>query len=543
VALTAPGTMRYADLQIDRRHNRVICIAEHRRDGGVPENFVAGVSLTTGEVTPLRRGADFYAFPRLDAAGRRLAVLSWNHPAMPWDGCRLSVADVHDDGSLAAPAHVAGGESEAIFQPAWSPTGELTFTSDRTGFFNLYRLDANRKVRCLHAMEADFASPMWVFGLSTYAWLDEERLLCAFQHSGMWRLATLDVATERLDPVDTELTEIASVFSDRGRAVFAGGSPSQGNAIHAFDAASRAIRLVHRPSESPIPPEAVSQPSAFDFATAAQVTAHGLLYLPHLPGYRGYANQRPPLIVMSHGGPTGSTSTALNLTIQFWTSRGFAVLDVNYRGSTGYGRAYRKMLDGQWGIADVEDCVAGAVALSEKGTVDGKRMVIRGSSAGGFTVLCALTFHDTFAAGASYYGVADLEALATDTHKFERRYLDTLVGPYPARRDLYRARSPLYAAERLSCPVIFFHGEEDRVVPLAQAETMVAALRQRGLDAPFMQFSGEQHGFRREENMRAALEAELDFYRRVLAIASEPGPQRPAGPARSRRKEERTPRG
>ena len=542
VPLTAPGTMRYADLQIDRRHNRVICVAEHRRDGGIPENFIAGVSLDTGEVTPLRRGADFYAFPRLDAAGRRLAVLSWNHPAMPWDGCRLSVAEIHDDGSLAAPAHVAGGGNEAIFQPAWSPTGQLTFASDRTGFFNLYRLDADRGVRCLHAMEADFAAPLWVFGLSTYAWLDEERLFCAFQHSGVWQLATLDVTTERLDTLDTGLTDISSVLAGPGRGVFVGGSPSQGNAIHAFDAESRAIRLVHRPSESPISSEEVSAPSTFDFATTDQITAHGLLYPPHHPGYRGYANERPPLIVMSHGGPTGSTSTALNLTIQFWTSRGFAVLDVNYRGSTGYGRAYRKMLDGEWGVADVEDCVAGALALAERGTVDRKRMVIRGSSAGGFTVLCALTFHDTFAAGASYYGVADLEALATDTHKFESRYLDTLVGPYPARRDIYRARSPLYAADRLSCPVIFFQGEEDRVVPVAQAETMVAALRQRGLDAPFMLFPGEQHGFRRKENIRAALEAELDFYRRTLGIPCEPGPQRPAGPARSRRKEQRTPR-
>jgi dienelactone hydrolase len=547
VPLTAAGPDRYADLQFGHRRDRLLCVVERAREGGEPENFLAAVALATGEVTPLVRGADFYAFPRLDPAGQRLAFLCWNHPAMPWDACELQVAEIRADSSLATPVKVAGGEGEAIFQPEWSPRGELTFVSDRSGFSNLYRLGPDGAVTCMCEMAADFAAPLWVFGLATHAWLDERNLACLFQQSGFWHLGTLDSATGRLEVVDTDLTEMGPIFAAEGRAVFLGGSANQATAIHSFEGRTRAIRLVHRPAGTPLAPEAIAQPRAFDFPTADDQTAHGLLYLPHNPEYeappdrvgspqalpaadhRGRVwepsqgshvnSQRPPLLVICHGGPTASTSTALNPSIQFWTSRGFAVLDVNYRGSTGYGRAYRKLLDGQWGVADVEDCVAGASALAEAGLVDGGRMAIRGSSAGGFTVLCALAFHDVFAAGASYYGVCDLAALAMDTHKFESRYLDSLVGPYPACRDLFRARSPLFAASALSCPVIFFHGEQDRVVPKAQAEAMAAALRQRGLAAPLRLFPDEQHGFRRKESIRAALTAELEFYRQVFGIA------------------------
>jgi dipeptidyl aminopeptidase/acylaminoacyl peptidase len=283
---------------------------------------------------------------------------------------------------------------------------------------------------------------------------------------------------------------------------------------------SHEVNLFHRPSPDLVAGDAVSLPKAISFPTSGGATSHGLLYLPQSPDCQASDDERPPLLVICHGGPTGSTSTALSLNIQFWTTRGFAVLDVNYRGSTGYGRAYRKALDGQWGVVDVEDCVAGARMLAAQSLVDGKRMAIRGSSAGGFTVLCALAFHDVFAAGASYYGVSDLEALARDTHKFESRYLDSLVGPYPERRDVYRARSPIHAADRLSCPVIFFQGLQDRVVPPAQAENMVAALRSRDLVAPLVLFPDEQHGFRRKENISRALVAELAFYREVFGIAA-----------------------
>jgi dipeptidyl aminopeptidase/acylaminoacyl peptidase len=515
-ALTPRQGLRYADLQIDRRLQRVVCVAEREREEGGPENFIASVSLASGEVRVLVRGADFYAFPRLDAAGERLAFLTWNHPAMPWDACELHVADSAADGSLAPATIVAGGADESIFQPAWSPSGILHFTSDRSGFANLYRVNADGNVACIYSAEAEFATPLWVFGLSTYAWLDGHTMACVFQQSGSWHLAALDTDTGQLDTIVTDLTELGSVFAQGGRALFVGGSAAQAPALYFLSAQSHEVRLFHRPSTDLVAASDVACPRAITFSTTGGATAHGLLYLPQNPDYEAIADERPPLLVICHGGPTGSTSTALNLNIQFWTSRGFAILDVNYRGSTGYGRAYRKALDGQWGIADVDDCVAGARALAEQGLVDGKRMAIRGSSAGGFTVLCALSFHNVFAAGASYYGVSDLEALAQDTHKFESHYLESLVGPYPQRRDIYLARSPIHSAERPSCPVIFFQGLQDRVVPPAQAENMVQALRSRGLTAQLVTFPDEQHGFRRKETIVRALAAELAFYREVF---------------------------
>jgi dipeptidyl aminopeptidase/acylaminoacyl peptidase len=353
-----------------------------------------------------------------------------------------------------------------------------------------------------------------VFGLSTYAWLDERTIACVYQRDGWWRLARLSGG--RLQTVTTDLTELGLLVAADDRAFFLGGSADKAPGIYTLDGDE--ARSVHQVASHPIGGLAVSRPRAIEFFTSADGVAHGLYYQPASRDHEPLPGEKPPLLVISHGGPTGSASTALNPTLQFWTSRGFAVLDVNYRGSTGYGRAYRKLLDGNWGVFDVEDCVAGARALAAQGLVDGKRMAIRGSSAGGLTVLCALAFHNVFAAGASYYGVCDLLALAKDTHKFESHYLDTLVGPYPERADLYRARSPVHAADRISCPVIFFQGTDDRVVPPAQSEAMAKALRERGLFAPLLLFPGEQHGFRRKETIVAALEAEVRFYRRVFGI-------------------------
>jgi dipeptidyl aminopeptidase/acylaminoacyl peptidase len=517
-ALTsAPGT-RFADLRIDRRFGRVVCVAERARANTEPENLLAGVSLAGGEIQVLASGADFYAFPRIDPAGTRLAFLTWNHPAMPWEACELYVADILGDGTLAPATKVAGGANESVFQPAWSPAGILHFVSDRGGFSNLYRMDQGGSVACVCPVEAEFAAPLWVFDLSTYAWLDDSTIACVYQKSGFWHLATLATESGRLDAVATDLTDLGWVFASAGRAFFVGGSAAQAPALYSLSAGSSEIELFHRPRPDLVTADRIAFPQAISFPTTGDATCHGLLYLPHDVDHEAGGEERPPLLVICHGGPTGSTSTALSLNIQFWTSRGFAILDVNYRGSTGYGRAYRKALDGQWGVVDVDDCVAGARMLAVRGFVDGKRMAIRGSSAGGFTVLCALAFHDVFAAGASYYGVSDLEALAQDTHKFESRYLDSLVGPYPERRDVYRDRSPIHAVDRLSCPVIFFQGLQDRVVPPAQAENMVAALRRRGLSAPLVLFPDEQHGFRRKENISRALDAELAFYREVFAI-------------------------
>jgi len=519
--LTDRSDLRFADLQFDPLRPRLICVGERKRAGTEPENFLASVDLSGGAVSVLAAGADFYAFPRLSPSGDRLAFLRWNHPAMPWDATFLDAADVAPDGSLGPARTVAGGTDESIFQPGWSPAGELCFISDRTGFSNLYWTgadgNADGSASCLVARDADFATPLWVFGLSTYAWLDEKTVACVFQQSGLWHIGLLSGG--HFETIATDLSELGMLFAEQGRAVFVGGSAAHAPALYTLNARGE-IALFHRPSPDLLAEDAVSRPHPVSFPTSSGAEAHGLLYPPCHPDCEGPPSERPPLLVISHGGPTGSTSSALSLTTQFWTSRGFAVLDVNYRGSTGYGRAYRKALDGQWGIFDVDDCVAGARMLAEQGVVDGKRMAIRGSSAGGFTVLCALTFHDTFAAGASYYGVSDLEALARDTHKFESRYLDTLIGAYPARRDLYEARSPIHATERLRCPVIFFQGLEDRVVPPAQAENMVAALRRRGIEAPLITFPGEQHGFRIKENISRALDTELAFYRQIFRIRS-----------------------
>lgn len=515
-AITAQPGMRFADLQIDARRGRVLCVAERARPGHEPENLLVEVSLASGEVTELVTGADFYAFPRLDPQGRRLAYLSWNHPAMPWDACELWVAEIGPDGSVSSAIRVAGGLAEAIFQPSWSPAGVLHFVSDRSGHGNLYRLSDDGASLCVCPMKAEFAMPLWVFGLSTYGWLDDDTVACVYQKGGFWHLARLACSQGKLEPVVTELTELGLVFASHGRATFVGGSAAKEPALYVLD--GDRIEVFHRPTSNELPSDNLARPQSIDFPTSEGATAHGLYYSPINPAYAPLPGEKPPLLVICHGGPTGRAATALNLAIQFWTSRGFCVLDVNYRGSTGYGRAYRKMLDGNWGVFDVEDCVAGARALAAQGVVDGRRMAIRGSSAGGLTVLGALAFHDVFSAGASYYGVCDLVALATDTHKFESRYLDTLVGPYPERADLYRARSPVYAADRISCPVIFFQGLEDRVVPPAQAEAMVKALRQRGIEAPLFLFPGEQHGFRRKETLVTALTAELDFYRKVFGI-------------------------
>jgi dipeptidyl aminopeptidase/acylaminoacyl peptidase len=512
--LTPAGRARHADLVLDPVRPRLVCVREVHAEAGEPQNSLVAVPLGGGAPRVLASGADFYASPCLDPAGGRLAYLRWDHPAMPWQSTELWVAPVGADGAVGPGQRVAGGPGESIFQPSFSPQGVLHFVSDRTGWWNLYRYHQGA-VEPVWETDAELALPQWVFGLSTHAWLGPSTLVCAFKREGLWRLGVLDAESGAVTPVETTLTEISHVRAAAGRAVLVGASAAQPPAL--WQLAGGAVTSLHQPSGAPIDPALVSRPRPIIFPSGA-ATAHALHYPPHNPSYQAPAAERPPVIVISHGGPTASASTALNLVVQFWTSRGFAVVDVNYRGSTGYGRAYRQALDGQWGIADVEDCAAAARYLVASGLGDPQRVAIRGSSAGGYTTLAALVFSDVFRAGASYYGISDLEALARDTHKFESRYLETLVGPYPARADVYRERSPLHHVDRLRCPVIFFQGLEDRVVPPAQAEGMVAALTAKGLPAPYLAFPGEQHGFRRAETVVAALEAELAFYRRVFAL-------------------------
>jgi dipeptidyl aminopeptidase/acylaminoacyl peptidase len=439
---------------------------------------------------------------------------------MPWDGTELWVADLRDDGSLGDTHKVAGGREESIFQPRWSPDGVLHFVSDRTGWWNLYRWDGG-EIEQLIEMDAEFGRPLWVFSTSTYAFAGAQRIICAYTQKGSWHLASFDLPSRKLEPLQVPYSEIDYVQADAGRVVFEAGSPTEPISLVELDLETEEIRVLRRSLDLTIDQEFLSVPEAIEFPTEGGRTAHALFYAPRNRDCVGPSEERPPLIVMSHGGPTSATTTTLSLRIQYWTSRGYAVLDVNYGGSTGYGRDYRDRLKGQWGVVDVDDCVNGARFLVERGSVDPARLAIRGGSAGGYTTLSALTFRDVFSVGASHYGVSDLEALAKETHKFESRYLDSMIGPYPERREIYRARSPINFVERLSCPTIFLQGLEDNVVPPNQAETMVGALRRKGIPVAYVAFEGEQHGFRQSQNIKKAIESELYFYSKVFGI--EPG--------------------
>jgi dipeptidyl aminopeptidase/acylaminoacyl peptidase len=538
--ITPERALRYADGVMDRRRGRIICVQEDHTD---PErevvNRIVGIDAAEEkESQTLIEGNDFYAAPRLSPDGSRLAWLTWNHPNMPWDGTELWVAEVETDGSLGWGMRVAGGREESIFQPEWSPEGVLYFVSDRSGWWNLYRWspplvlparggEVRVEAVCASVPErAEFGLPQWVFGRSTYGFDSEQRLVCAFTQEGVWHLASVDTESGRLELIEAPYSSIEGLSVGPGRAVFIGGSPTEASAIVHLDLETGERGLLRRSSSVDVEAGYLSEPQPIEFPTENGLTAHALFYPPQNRDFVGPADERPPLLVMSHGGPTAATSSALNLGIQYWTSRGIGVLDVNYGGSTGYGRKYRERLNGQWGVVDVDDCVNGARYLVEQGEVDSERLMIRGGSAGGYTTLCTLTFRDAFKAGASYYGVSDLAALAQETHKFESRYLDRMVGPYPEQQELYRERSPIYSTERLECPVIFFQGLEDRVVPPNQAELMVEALRAKGVPVAYLPFKGEQHGFRRAENIKRALDAELYFYSRVfgfeLAEAVEP---------------------
>ncbi|HBL13170.1 MAG TPA: peptidase, partial [Cyanobacteria bacterium UBA11162] len=452
--------------------------------------------------------------------------LSWNHPNMPWDGTQLWVASIQENGLLGEAECIAGGVEESIFQPEWSPDGHLYFISDRSNWWNLYcwrgRGGEGERgrgfVEPLCEMAAEFGLPQWVFGMSTYGFESDHRLICTYTQEGDWYLASLDLETKQLQVIETPYTSISSLQVGNGKVVFMGGSATESTAVVEMDLATREIEVLRQSSELKIDAGYLSIPQAIAFPTENNLTAYAFFYPPQNQDYIAPKGEKPPLIVKSHGGPTASASNTFNLKIQYWTSRGFAVVDVNYGGSTGYGREYRQRLKDRWGIVDVDDCANAAKYLAEKGLVDGERLAIAGGSAGGYTTLCALTFRDSFKAGASYYGVSDLEALATDTHKFESRYLDGLIGAYPEQQELYKARSPIHFTDQLSCPVIFFQGLEDKVVPPNQAQMMVDALKAKGLPVAYITYEGEQHGFRRAENIKRTLEAELYFYSRIFGF-------------------------
>jgi dipeptidyl aminopeptidase/acylaminoacyl peptidase len=517
-ALTAEGRRRFADLTVDPGRQRLVAVCEdHAAGGQEPANRLVSISAD-GSVETLADGADFYAAPRLSPDGRQLAWLSWSHPNMPWDGCSLTLAALDADGRVATAAVVAGGPAEALFQPEWSPDGALFFVSDRSGWWNLYRM-AGGEAEPVCPLPLELGLPQWLFNMRTYGFVAPTRIMAVGQVDGIAKLMEIDVAAGAVETVVAPFVEMQGLVAGGGRAVFVGCGLRDTPVVAEVDATTRAVRTLRRSSERKIDPAYVSVPQPVSYESAGSRVAHAFYYAPQNSDFAPPAGELPPLIVKSHGGPTGQSGCGLSLKTQFWTSRGFAVLDVNYGGSTGYGRDYRRLLIGQWGVVDLEDCAAGARWLAAQALADPKRLAITGGSAGGYTTLCALTFSDVFSAGASHYGIGDLEALVRDTHKFESRYLDSLVGPWPAASDAYRARSPIHHADGLDCPVIFFQGTEDKVVPPNQAEAMVAALRDKGIPVAYILFDGEGHGFRRAGNIKRALEAELWFYGRIFGFS------------------------
>jgi dipeptidyl aminopeptidase/acylaminoacyl peptidase len=513
--ITPEAPFRYADAVWDKVRRRILCIREdHSGDGQEPVNQIVAVA---DDVKILVSGNDFYASPRLSPDGSQLAWITWNHPNMPWDGTELWVAEVNTDGFLGEATKVAGGLTESIFQPEWSPDGVLYFISDRTNWWNLYRWqDGNTQALCPKA--AEFGLPQWGLATTTYGFESAESLICAYTEDGIQHLARLHTQSLELSEIETPYSSIGGLQVTSGFAAFVGGSVAQPGVLALLNLTTGTIEEIRRSSDITIDPGYLSIPQVLEFPTEQGLTAYGFYYPPQNQDFTAPPHERPPLLVKSHGGPTASTSATFNPGIQYWTSRGIAVLDVNYGGSTGYGRAYRDRLKGQWGVVDVDDCVNGAKYLAAQGWVDGDRLCIDGGSAGGYTTLAALAFRDVFKAGASFYGVSDLTALATDTHKFESRYLDGLIGAYPEEAELYRRRSPINAVDQLSCPVIFFQGDEDKIVPPNQAEMMVEALKAKGLPVAYVLYEGEQHGFRKAENIKRTLDGELYFYAQVFGF-------------------------
>jgi len=516
-----PGPYRYADGIPDRARRRIICIREDHTPGEQnARNALVAIPMGGGALRVLAEGADFHSSPRLSPDGTRLAWVCWNHPNMPWDGTELWVAPVQSDGSLGRAERVAGHTDESIFQPEWSPDGVLHFISDRTGWWNLYRWnDSRRAVEALAPQEAEFGRPQWVFRMSTYGFLDRRTIICTLSTAGTARLAVLDGGTGRMEILPLPFTDLSQITPGADGVYFLGASPTQPPSLVRLDLKTRRTEVIRASRPMTVDAGYLSVPEAIEFPTEGGLTAHAWFYPPANRDFTGAPQERPPLLVISHGGPTSFSPGVLRFEIQFWTSRGFAVVDVNYGGSTGYGRAYRNRLRGQWGVVDVDDCVNAARYIGSRGLVDSTRLAIRGGSAGGYTTLCALAFRNVFHAGASYYGVSDLEAMHRDTHKFESQYDQRLIGPWPERSDLYRERSPVHFADRITAPVIFFQGLEDKVVPPNQSEMMVNALRAGGVPVAYIAFEGEQHGFRKAETIRRALEAELYFYSRIFNFA------------------------
>jgi dipeptidyl aminopeptidase/acylaminoacyl peptidase len=517
VPVSAGGARRWADFVLDRAHRRLIGVREDHSAGATyPVNTLCALGADDVE-TVLVEGNDFYSSPRISPDGKHVAWLCWDHPRMPWQGTELWLAEIGADGTLLDGRLIAGGEEEAIVQPEWSPDGTLYFVSDRSGWWNLYRYE-HGVVHAVCPRAAEFGGPHWTFGNSMYGFRSATEIVCTYIEDGMSRLARLDTGCGKLTVIDTPYQEIRELRVENDTVALLGGAPTVAAEIACIDLITGRHDVLARSIEQLPDVGYLSVPQSIRYPSEGERTAYAFYYPPTNKDYAPQPGERPPLMVIGHGGPTGMAASTLKLATQFWTSRGFAVLDVNYGGSTGFGRAYRDLLKGQWGVIDVEDCVAGARYLADRDLVDRERLVIRGGSAGGLTTLCALAFHDVFKAGASYYGVSDLKGLDADSHKFESHYNEYLIAPKADADRVYAERSPINHTDKLHRPMIFFQGLDDKVVPPPQSEVMVCALRARGVPVAYVTLEGEGHGFRKADSIVRTLEAELYFYLRVFGI-------------------------
>lgn len=512
---TAPDAL-YADLAVSP-DGRWLVAVEERPAEPEPRNRLLALPLAGGHPVAFASSHDFVSSPCFSPDGSRLAYLSWEHPDMPWDATVLRELPFAAEGPAGASRAVVGGPGESVCQPGYSPGGRLTFVSDRDGFWNLHQ-ERDGALRNLHRCEFEFGLPQWVLGQSTWAFLGEDRIACVVRADGVARVAGLDLVSGRLEDWDLPLSEVTSLAADAERVALVAAAPDRPESIRTLRLADGRLETLRAPQGATPSPEGISRAQSFWFPTGDDERAHAFYYAPCNPKAHPPPGERPPLLVKIHGGPTAAASSGLDPGVQYWTQRGFGVVDVNHRGSTGFGRSFRQRLYGGWGLVEVADCIAAARALAERGEVDGERLAIRGGSAGGFSALSALAFHDVFATGCSRYGVADLEALLADTHKFESRYLQRLVAPWPEGREIYRARSPLHHVEGIRVPVLFFQGLDDRVVPPSQTEALVEALAARGTPHAYVAFPGEGHGFRRAENLATSLEAEHWFYGRIFGF-------------------------
>ena len=517
--ITPAQDVRHADMVVDMRRGRLYAVREdHSAGAREPVNSI--VSLDgNGEldVITIASGNDFYSSPKLSPDGSRVAWTTWNHPNMPWDGSELWVGELDPAGHVRSSRKIAGGPSESVLQPEWSPTGELYFVSDRSGWWNLYRARGEGD-EPLSPRSAELGAPQWVFGMRFYAFAGPREIVCLYSETGGTKLGRIDLDTGAMEPVELLYTSLNNVQASGRKAAFFAGSATLAERVLTIDLDTGAQEVVRVSNPAHVDPGNLTIPKAIEFPTQGGVKAHAFYYPPKNKDFEAPAGEKPPLVVHCHGGPTGSAGQTYAFEYQYWTSRGVAVVDVNYGGSAGYGRAYRMRLNGNWGVVDVDDCINAARHLVEEGLVDGKRVSITGGSAGGFTALLSLTKRDFYNAGASHFGIGDLVLFIEETHKYETHYTDTLVGPYPERADLYRDRSAVYFADDLKVPVILFQGLEDKVVPPSQAEEFVAVCEKKKLPYAYVPFEGEQHGFRQEKNIRRSIEGEMYFLSRIFGF-------------------------